>query len=319
MSKSKGNFITLRDLLQQHGSDVARAALLYSAEGLRDPDWRTKNVRDMEGRLRAFASLVKGLASEPTRGEGMKPIDHWLLSKMQGHIERTTQAFENLETRSAFQAGFFDVWKDVRWYLRRGRPNKEVLIRVLRQWIRLVAPYIPALSEELWRTLGGEGYVSLAPWPKADKSLVSKEAEAMEELVKQTLEDVENILKVTGARPAKLYLYTSPRWKWEVIKLVPGMKGLAAAEIIKKAMQINEVRRHGKEAVKYITALTKEPVQEEIVEIDEKTVLEKAREFFQEEFGCPVEVYDAEDAAHDPMNKRRQAKPLKPAIYVESS
>ena len=318
MSKSKGNFITLRDLLQQHGSDVARATLLYSAEGLRDPDWRTKNVRDMEGRLRAFAALVNGLTQESLREGEMKPIDHWLLSRMQGHIERATAAYENLETRSAFQAAFFDVWKDVRWYLRRGRPNKEVLHRVLRQWIRLVAPYIPALSEELWRALGGEGYVSLAPWPKVDKSLVSKEAEAMEELVKQTLEDVENILKVTGAKPGKLYLYTSPRWKWKALKLAQGMKGSAQGEVIKRAMQIDEVRRHGKEAVKYITALTKEPVQGEIVEIDEKTVLEKAREFFQEEFGCPVEVYDAEDAAHDPMNKRHQARPLKPAIYVES-
>jgi leucyl-tRNA synthetase len=321
MSKSKGNFITLRDLLQRYGSDVARAALLYSAEGLRDPDWRTKNVRDMEGRLRAFASLINGLASEPMREGEVKPVDQWLLSRMQGHIERATQAFENLETRSAFQAGFFDVWKDVRWYMRRGRPHRRVMARVLRQWIRLVAPYIPALSEELWRTLGGEGYVSLASWPKPDKSLVSPEAEAMENLVKQTMEDVENILKVTGAKPEKLFLYTSPGWKWRALELVSELKaeGSSGADVLKKAMQVEGIRVHGKEAVNYISALMREPRLETPVKIDERTVLEKAKEFFQEEFGCPVEVYSAEDAAHDPLNKRRQAKPLKPAIYVEGA
>ena len=321
MSKSKGNFITLRDLLGQYGSDVARAALLYSAEGLRDPDWRTKNVRDMEGRLRAFAALVSGLASEPMRDGEVKPIDQWLLSRMQAHIGEATQAFENLETRSAFQAAFFDIWKDVRWYLRRGRPHADVMTNVLRQWIRLVAPYIPALSEELWNTLGGEGYVSLAPWPKVDKALISPEAEAMEALVKQTMEDVENILKVTGTKPGRLYLYTSPRWKWKTLTLVSETRaeGSAEAAVIKKAMQVEEIKRHGKEAVKYISALMKEPRLEGVVEIDEKTVLEKAREFFQEEFGCAVEVYDADGDAYDPLNKRRQARPLKPAIYVESS
>jgi leucyl-tRNA synthetase len=317
MSKSKGNFITLRDLLREHGSDVARAALLYSAEGLRDPDWRTKNVRDMEGRLRAFFSLIIGLASHPLEDREITPIDAWLLSRMQGHIEEATRAYENLETRAAFQASFFDIWKDIRWYLRRGKPNGKVISRVLGQWIRLVSPYLPSLSEELWKNLGGRGYISLAPWPKSDKTLISKEAETMEALVRQTLEDVENILKVTGRNPGRLYLYTSPRWKWEVLKLAYKMRGSSEGEVIKKAMKREDIRRHGKEAVRYISALLKEPRREEIMEVDEKMVLEKARDFFRKEFNCPVEVFDADQKAYDPMNKRFQAKPLKPAIYVE--
>jgi leucyl-tRNA synthetase len=271
----------------------------------------------MESKLRAFALLVKRLATSKAEERELRAIDAWLLSRMQGHIERATAAYERIETRSAFQAAFFDVWKDVRWYLRRGRPNRKVILKVVSQWIRLVAPYVPALAEELWRSISGKGYVSLAPWPRADKSLVSEEAEAMESLVRQTAEDVENILKVTGMRPEKLYLYTSPKWKWQALKLVSEMKGVPQGALIRKAMEKEELREHGKEALSYISRLAKEQVPGKVVEVDEKAVLKEARGFFEKEFNCSVEVLDAGEDVYDPLNKRRQAVPLKPAIYVE--
>jgi leucyl-tRNA synthetase len=110
MSKSKGNFITLKALLQEYDSDVVRAALLYSAEGMRDPDWRTKSVRDMKSRQRAFRTLVENILSQEGSEMETRSIDAWLLSRIQRHIMCATQAYENLETRSAFQAGFFDIW-----------------------------------------------------------------------------------------------------------------------------------------------------------------------------------------------------------------
>lgn len=318
MSKSKGNFITLKALLEEHGSDVARAALLYSAEGMRDPDWRGKAVRDMRARQRAFRTLVEGILSQGDREMGTRRIDAWLLSKMQGHIMRATQAYENMETRSAFQAGFFDVWKDVRWYLRRGEPNTRVLRRVLSQWVRLIAPYVPFMAEEIWSMMGEEGYVSLAPWPKSDKALISEKAELTEALVKQTAEDIENILKVTGMRPKKLYMYTSPKWRWEVLKVLSTAGGRSQGELIKMAMAKDEIRVQGKEAVKYIAQLTKSPALAQVIEIDEKGVLEEARPFFEKEFKCSVVVLSSEeDGIYDPMNKSRQASPLKPAIYAE--
>lgn len=317
MSKSKGNFITLKALLQEHGSDVARGALLYSAEGMRDPDWRSKAVKDMKARQRAFKTLVKGLLSNSKPME-TRSIDAWLLTRMQRHITLATQAYENMETRSAFQAGFFDVWKDVRWYLRRGEPNMRVVRKVLSQWIRLVAPYIPFTSEELWSTMGEKGFISLAPWPKADETLASEEAEQMEALVRQTAEDVENILKVTRMRPGKLYLYVSPRWKWEALKAVAASKGKSQGEIIKAAMAKEEVRVKGKEAVKYVTQVSGEPFMGGVVEVNEKKALEDARPFLEKEFRCEVLVLNSEDPGiYDPMNKSRQASPMKPAIYAE--
>ncbi|MDP6612844.1 MAG: class I tRNA ligase family protein [Candidatus Hydrothermarchaeota archaeon] len=318
MSKSKGNFITLKALLQEYDSDVARAALLYSTERMRDPDWRTKSVRDMKSRQRAFRTLVEDILSQEGSEMETRSIDAWLLSRIQGHIMYATQAYENLETRSAFQAGFFDIWKDMRWYLCRGEPNMGVLRRVVSQWMRLIAPYVPFMAEEIWSMMGEENYVSLAPWPKGDRALVSKEAELIEALIKQTAEDTKNILKVTGMRPKKLYMYTSPTWKWEVLKVLSKSESKSQGDIIKASMEQEEIRVKGKEAVKYITQLIKGPASGKVIEIDEKGVLEDARPFFEKEFKCEVVVLNSEEVGiHDPMNKSRQAMPLKPAIYAE--
>ena len=59
----------------------------------------------------------------------------------------------------------------------------------------------------------GEGYVSLAEWPKADAALIDEEAERAEKLLEGTLKDVEEIIKVTKAQPKKITLYTTPAWK----------------------------------------------------------------------------------------------------------
>jgi leucyl-tRNA synthetase len=174
------------------------------------------------------------------------------------------------------------------------------------------------MAEEIWSMMGEENYVSLAPWPKGDRALVSKEAELIEALIKQTAEDTENILKVTGMRPKKLYMYTSPTWKWEVLNVLSKSESKSQGDIIKAAMEKKEIRVKGKEAVKYITQLIKGPASGKVIEIDEKGVLEDARPFFEKEFKCEVVVLNSEEVGiHDPMNKSRQAMPLKPAIYAE--
>jgi leucyl-tRNA synthetase len=119
-------------------------------------------------------------------------------------------------------------------------------------------------------------------------------------------------------RPKKLYMYTSPKWKWEVLKVVSKSGNRNQGDIIKAAMEKREIRVKGKDAVKYIAQLTKGPTRGKVIEIDEKKLLEEARPFFEKEFKCEVVVLNSEeDGVYDPMNKSRHASPLKPAIYAE--
>ena len=64
MSKSKGNFVTLRSAIDQFGADPTRCALLLCAEDMDDPDWRKNNICDVKGKLQALHALAQTIVSE---------------------------------------------------------------------------------------------------------------------------------------------------------------------------------------------------------------------------------------------------------------
>ncbi len=315
MSKSKGNFITMKDAIAKYGADVTRATLLYSAEGLKDPDWRAKSAQDMKNKLKSFYNLALKIISLESDRKEVKNIDKWLLSRMQSHIRKATEHYESLNNRSAFQVAFFDVWQDIKWYLRRDKPNKEILLRVLEDWTKLLAPYIPMLCEEIWEKLGKEGFISLASFPTYDKNLIDKKAEMGEEMVMTLYDDVENILKVTKLEPSRIIFYVSPIWKWKLVKIAES-HNFDFKSTIKEAMKDPEIKKHGKEAVNYINEIIKEKLR--VPEyLDEMKILEESKIFFENEFKAKIEILPSDNEVYDPLNKRKQSKPLKPAIYVE--
>jgi len=320
MSKSKGNFVTLKQVLDAYGSDTTRAALLYTAEGMRDPDWREKLALDMRSRLQAFHNLameIIGLEEDPVGERSL--ADRWLLSRMQRHIANATASYESDRTRTAFQTAFFDVYRDVRWYLRTGKPRRSVLMEALDIWVRLLAPVVPALAEEIWEAMGRKGFVSTAPWPDVREELVDAEAEAIHSLVQSTLEDVESILSVTKLKPRRVVLYTAEPWKWRVMEIVGRSGSRDMGRLMAEVAGDELARAHVKEASRFVELLLKERYKPgEVVRLDELRALQEFRGLFEGELGCRVEVYRADDAsAPDPMGKAGKALPLKPAIYVE--
>ncbi len=339
MSKSKGNFVTLKNALSKYGADTTRATLLYSSEGMKDPDWRFKSAMDISKRLDAFYDLAlqiiemdgepgTGSARDESDANQPKPpaafslkrqIDRWILGRLQGHIKKVTDDYENVRTRSAFQTAFFDIFKDVRWYMRRDVPQKEILNHVLDVWVRLLAPCIPFLAEDIFSKMGGNGFLSVSRWPEADESLLNEEAETGERLIEKTAEDIDSILKVTKIKPKKIVIYTSPIWKWQVLEIVRGLEKPDMKRVMERAMKNDELKSKGKEISRYVTDLLKNITKiESRKRIDEYMVLSEAVGFFSREFGCEVEIFPAgKRDIFDPLNKKNQAAPMKPAIYVE--
>jgi len=154
MSKSKGNFVTLRGALDEYGADATRCALLLCAEGMDDPDWRRENVRDVKNKLEAFYSLANSIVDA---GGPERPghLEEWLISTLQHRIKKITESMETLKTRTAVENAFFEIWNDIRWYRRRKeKVDSEILKQALELWIRLLAPFAPHICEEIWKPNG---------------------------------------------------------------------------------------------------------------------------------------------------------------------
>ena len=126
VSKSKGNVITISNALNEYGADTLRGALIGGAEGMDDMDWREKNVRDIQGKIKSLPSFVRLLSSSKELSHyppGLPEL--WLENQIQKHIASVTTNLDVMKTKSAFQEAFFTYWNDLRYYLARTERRPE--------------------------------------------------------------------------------------------------------------------------------------------------------------------------------------------------
>lgn len=331
MSKSKGPLLTLRTAVDEYGADISRMYILSSAEQTQDADWRNSGVEAAKKQVERFYSFAREIIESGAVcgmcGE-LKLIDRWMLSRLQHRIRETNNDMGSLRTRSALQNAFFLLLNDIKWYQKRGGSN--LLYDMLDTWVRLMAPFTPHVCEEIWQELGHEenDIVSLAHYPIFDPKLLDNNAELAEKLVDNTLEDIEEILKVTKMTPQKIVLYTSASWKTKTFQMALKMQSegtLNPGVLIKSLMAEPANRAHGKEIPKFVQKIVPDICSMKVeslemfdgYELDELAILGENQRFFEKEFNCTVEVYSADAPDYDPENKSRFAVPMRPAIYLE--
>ena len=320
MSSSKGNVFLLEDAVKEFGADTVRMFLMGSAEPWHDFDWRNELVISTKKQIERFYNTV--LEIKDANGEP-NDIDRWLISRLQSHIERTTTALTNFQTRQALQEAYFGIETDLKWYRRRlpeDCDGSRVLHTLCSIWVRLLAPFIPFTGEHLWKQLAGEGLVSFAPWPVAQKKLVNTRIELAEELLARTVEDIESIKKLIQITPKSIIISLAPSWKHEIFLTIA--RADDRSTVIREIMKDDAMRRRGKEATdaaKQCTTLIHrlppqvvEPLRRE--QVNEKAVFEAAKGFLEKEFGVPVHITEAESNEHP---KAATALPFKPAIIIE--
>jgi leucyl-tRNA synthetase len=329
MSKSKGNFITLKDALNQFGADATRCALLLGGEGMNDPDWRRDTVGDIKSKLRGFQSLTDSIlenAKQPEKGH----LEEWLISLLQHRIMIVTESMEALKTRTALENALFEVWNDFRWYIRRKEAfNSNVLKEALETWTRLMAPFAPYMCEEIWSKLDKTSFVSVADWPVIDTSKVDVKAEETENLIKNVLDDTSNILRATKMVPKQIYYYSAASWKWKayMTALKKSASGnVVIGDLMKELMSDPELKTVAGKVAKFAQGIAQEinRMPEDMKQrqlqtgaLDETKLLETAEAFFGREFNVKIHAYREDDPnIHDPQRKAGYAKPYRPAIYI---
>jgi len=320
MSSSKGNVFLLEDAVKEFGADTVRMFLVGSAEPWQDFDWRNELVYSTRKQIERFSNTIQecmAVRSEST------DADRWLISRLQQHIQKTTESLERFQTRQALQEAFYAIDTDLKWYRRRlpagcsaGRAMKELAS----VWIRLLAPVIPFTCEKLWTDTGGEGLVSFAPWPLPDAGQMDPDLELGEDLLLRTIEDIESIRKIIQITPSSITICVAPAWKRVIFAKVAGARDKNT--VIREIMKDEQMRKKGKAAQETIrqctTLLHRLPpatiAQYMLGGIDEMEIFSKAREFLERECALVVRVEDAEESMHA---KAAAALPFKPAIVME--
>jgi leucyl-tRNA synthetase len=315
---------------------------LATAELLQDAEFSptiAKAMRERLERLYKFASEVaKTYHKRKTSEKSLAAIDRWMLSRLQEHIRKATEAMDKLAVRKAIHAVIYELDQDFQWYLKRTADKKEkrkdviayVSNEVLDAQIQMLAPVAPHICEELWEMMGREGFVSLSSWPKPDDSKTNIKAEENEALIVSVLEDTLSIIKATGVTPKRICYYTASPWRWKVylkmleksmhgeVKMNELMKELAADEDLKKYLA--EIAKFASKTVKTISELSEGRRQNllKIGMIDEKATISDAMSFLSGRFKAKIMVYDeGEEERYDPKQRAAMSMPCRPAIYIE--
>jgi valyl-tRNA synthetase len=204
MSKSSGNVIDPLDVIDVYGTDALRFTLGSIAVPGRDinlAEERIEGNRNFVNKIWNAARLVI------TNLEGYSPgleipgeldlSDRWIMSRLGGLIERADAGMDSYNFSMAGKALYQFFWGDFcDWYLElvkprlyRGTPEEKltaqtVCYKVLECALRLLHPYMPFVTEELWQKLPGTGEsIMVARWPEAGSFAVDEQAEREMELL----------------------------------------------------------------------------------------------------------------------------------------
>jgi leucyl-tRNA synthetase len=326
ISKSKGGAEPIPDAAERFGVDALRLYYANIASPFADVEWDENAIDNYSSRIDRILRTVDELKALP--GAERQKVDDWLLSRMSNRALAIARAMEEHDLRRTSNEAYFETLSDVRWYMRRGGGNAHTISHLLRSWIRMMAPITPHVAEEMWAGIGEQGFVSTTPFPTSDELPTDALAEASENYLKEVITDINEILKVTGIAPRRLYLYVSPKWKRDVLELgleLARSKQLSVPGLTKAVMAKDDLKRRGKESADFARKTAEDLLKRSEVElsklamdVDEKAYLQDAAVFLARELGCEVGVYSADDpTAPDPQKKARAAQPHRPAIYVE--
>ena len=193
MSKSKGNAINPDEVSKKYGMDTARFFLFSLAAPYKSRDWSEKGI---EGSLRFIKRIIKYFDSVK-----IGKIDNKTESKLNKSIKEITKQIEsfNYNLATIRIRNLFDSLP------------KETSKRTLEDFLKILHPFCPHITEELWEKIKGKGFVSLASWPKFDEKKIDENLEKEEEAIEKLLSDINHVKKITGKLKAKVYVYVLPQ------------------------------------------------------------------------------------------------------------
>ena len=325
MSSSKGHVVLPNEAIERFGADTVRFFLLNSSEPWQDYDWRGEAVGATRDQLERFWDRAIAVIDGGPGERDLEPIDRWLLAKLQETVRTVTDALEGFETRTASQAAFYRFEEHRKWYRRRtdlDRPGARWTRRtVLETRLRLLAPFVPFLANELHERLVGEPAETL-PWPAPVEEFEDPGVVAEEGLVESLLEDVRDILEVTGGDPETIRVFTADDWKHEVYETVleTGPDHGAAMGAV---MEEESLRQRGdavNDLVGELVPMVRQRDQETLetlATVDERGVYERAVAFLEDEFDASVVVTPETEAPADLEDAASGARPFRPAIQVD--
>ena len=170
MSKSKGNVVSPREIIDEFGADTARLFILFAAPAEKDVDWSDEQVQGQHRFLSRVWRLVQASLPKIAGAKANGAVDE-LRRRTHKTILRVTQQLERLQFNTAISSLMELSNAASDW-----SGDAASLRECLEILVQLLSPFAPHIAEELWRELGRKEELTLLHWPDADPALVVEDA-----------------------------------------------------------------------------------------------------------------------------------------------
>ena len=153
MSKSKGNVVDPNDVVDVYGADVLRVYVLFMGDYGSAAPWNDSSVKGCKRFLDRVASLPEMVSGK----ENPK-----LETAFHKTVKKVSEDIDEMKFNTAI-AALMTLLNEI---ADQGSLTKDQLV----DFIKLLNPFAPHLTEEIWENIGGRGFLSLAPWPEWDEA-----------------------------------------------------------------------------------------------------------------------------------------------------
>ena len=224
MSKSLGNGIDPLEVIEKYGADTLRFMLITGNTPGNDMRFyweRVEGTRNFANKIWNASRFALMNMEGYDKDAELAPYtlaDKWILSRLQDTVKDVTSLLERFELGEAGRAIYDFIWSEVcDWYIEIAKPrlyNKEaaaerataqhVLATVLVSAMKLLHPYMPFITEEIYQCLPHEAEsIMISKWPVADESLVDPEAERSMNAIMDSIKAIRNMRAEVNANPGK--------------------------------------------------------------------------------------------------------------------
>lgn len=230
MSKSLGNGIDPLELIDEYGADALRFMLVTGntpGNDMRFHIERVESSRNFANKLwNASRFVMMNLEGDHALDrENLREEDKWIISRLNRVVAEIDENLSKYELGIAAGKIYDFTWNEYcDWYIELVKPRlygedeetksvaKGVLIHILKQILKLLHPFMPYITEEIWSSLPGvEDVLITAEWPQNSEENVYAESEEGLEFVMECIKHIRNIrseMNVVPSRKAKTVFVT---------------------------------------------------------------------------------------------------------------
>ena len=227
MSKSLGNSPDPLNLIDEYGADAIRFTMLYNTSQGQDVFFSEKLIemgRNFSNKIWNVSRFVLmnledfDIKSVDKNELELELVDKWIFSRLNKTIVDVNKKLESFTLDEAAKSAYEFLRGDFcDWYVEMAKPRlygnedaktkktvQYVLWTILESGLRLLHPFMPYITEEIWQKLGsGEETIMLRAFPELDENSLDDESEKNMEYLKGVISAIRNIRAEMNISPAK--------------------------------------------------------------------------------------------------------------------